>query len=124
MLCKVEKKLYICGMNKDEYIKKCGCSTSEELSDEQILSFYAEWNDCIENALSAMSIIRGRVLGCDIDKVKGLFMLRQAFERNQVLDISYSNTMREGVVDNDGRSTFGGQARYEMKLRDKYKFEI
>lgn len=108
-------------MSKDEYIKKCGCSTSKELSDEQILSFFVERNDCVDNAMSAMFIKDGRILGHEIDKAEGISMLRQAFELDKVLEISY--IMSEGVLKMDGTNRIG-PGGYEMRLRDKWKYDL
>ena len=86
-------------MTKEEYIKKCGSRTSKDLTADQILSYFIEGNGGLRNELSAMIIKTGRLHGCDIDRAKGIAMLRQAFDLDKTLDVNFVDG--EGVVDGE-----------------------
>ena len=88
-------------MTKEEYIKKCGGRTSKDLSANQILSFFIEGNGGLQNKMSAMTIKTGRLFGCDVDRSKGIAMLRQAFDLDKILELHFIEG--EGVV-RDGES--------------------
>ena len=88
-------------MNKNEYIKKCGGRTSKDLSAEQILTYFIDGNAGSTNALTAMHIKEGRVFGCNIDRAKGIAMLRQAFDKDKILELNFVEG--EGVLE-EGKS--------------------
>ena len=86
-------------MTKEEYIKKCGGSTSKDLSDEQILTYFIDGNGGWRNWLSAELIQSGNFCGCRIDRAKAIAMLRQAFDLDKTLEIIFIDG--EGVADNN-----------------------
>lgn len=99
-------------MNKNEYIKQCGGLTSKDLSADQILTYFIDGNAGSTNALAAMHIKTGRVFGCDIDRSKGIAMLRQAFDQNKVLEVQFVDG--EGVLE-DGKNL--PPSHFTMKFR-------
>jgi len=86
-------------MTKEEYIKKCGGRTSKDLSANQILSYFIEGNGGVENRASASLIKRGRCFGVDIDRAKGIAMLRQAFDLDKILEVHFIEG--EGVIQDE-----------------------
>ena len=98
-------------MSAEEYIKQCGVSSAKELTDDQILHFFLCRHGGISNWTSASWIMQGRVLGLDVDRVKGMALLRQAFEENKELTILFIEG--EGVVE----AGYIGPPHFEMELR-------
>mgnify|MGYP007069901264 CR=1 FL=1 len=99
-------------MTKEEYIRKCGGRTSKDLSADQILSYFIEGNGGLQNKMSAMTIKTGRLFGCDVDRSKGIAMLRQAFDLDKVLEVNF--------VDGEGVSEEGKSlptSHFTMKFR-------
>lgn len=88
-------------MNKEEYIKQCGARTSKGLSAEQVLSYFLQGYGGVQNQISAMRIKQGRLFGLEIDRAKGVAMLRQAFDFNKVLEVHFVEG--EGII-RDGES--------------------
>ena len=84
-------------MTKDEYILKCGGRTSKDLSAEQILTYFIEGHGGMRNWKSALVIRSGRLCGCDIDRAKGIAMLRQAFDEGKILEVNFVDG--EGVLE-------------------------
>lgn len=115
--CSIQKKRHEAPqpkyLSKEEYIKQCGCTTSKDLSENQILSYFMAGNGGIENMMSASMIKRGRMYGADIDRAKAIAMLRQAFDLEKTLRICYIDA--EGVV-GENESISGGY--FEMMFRD------
>ena len=105
-------------MTQAEYIKQCGITSADELTDELLLHYFIGRNGGLVNWASASLVKRGRAFGCDIDRAKAFAMLRQAFVEDKVLEIHYIEN--EGVILND-KSIGGGY--FEMELREKYDFE-
>ena len=99
-------------MTKEEYIKKCGGRTSKDLSANQILSFFIEGNGGLQNKMSAMTIKTGRLFGCDVDRSKGIAMLRQAFDLDKVLEVNFVDG--EGVLEQEGNVS---TSHFTMKFR-------
>ena len=88
-------------MNKEEYIKQCGARTSKDLSVDQILTYFIKGYGGVQNRITAMRIKKGRLFGVDIDRAKGISMLRQAFDLDKILELHFIEG--EGVV-RDGES--------------------
>ena len=88
-------------MNKEEYIKQCGARTSKDLSADQILTYFIKGYGGVQNQASAMRIKQGRLFGVDIDRAKGIAMLRQAFDLDKILEFHFIEG--EGVI-RDGES--------------------
>lgn len=86
-------------MTKEEYIKKCGGSTSKDLSDEQILTYFIDGNGGPQNSWSALHVKTGDYCRCRIDRAKAIAMLRQAFDYDKTLKIIFIDG--EGVADNN-----------------------
>lgn len=105
-------------MTQAEYIKQCGVTSADELTDEQLLHYFIERNGGLANCYSASLVNRGRAFGCDIDRAKAFAMLRQAFIEDKVFEIHYIEN--EGVILHD--ECIGG-GYFEMKLREKNRFE-
>lgn len=101
-----------------EYIRQCGVTSVDELTDEQLLHYFIGRNGGLVNWASALLVKSGRAFGRDIDRAKAFVMLRQAFVEDKVLKIHYVEN--EGVILND-KSIGGGY--FEMELREKYDFE-
>lgn len=99
-------------MNKEEYIKQCGSRTSKDLSADQILTYFINGHGGVRNRMSAMMIKAGRMFGCSIDRAKGVAMLRQAFDKDKVLNVQYVEG--EGIV-TDGQSIGGGYFSMEFE---------
>lgn len=99
-------------MTKEEYIKKCGGRTSKDLSADQILSFFIEGNGGLQNKMPAMTIKTGRLFGCDVDRSKGIAMLRQAFDLDKALEVNFVDG--EGVLEQEG---IVSTSHFTMKFR-------
>lgn len=99
-------------MTKEEYIQKCGGRTSKDLSAEQILTYFIEGHGGMRNWKSALVIRSGRLCGCDIDRAKGIAMLRQAFDEGKILEVNFVDG--EGVK-NDKNSI--SASRFTMTFR-------
>ncbi len=102
-------------MNKEEYIKQCGVSSSRDLTDEQILSYFIKGNGCSFDQSSAIFLKEGKYLGIKLDVKKGMAMLRRAFEEDKVLTIHYIES--EGVVNDVSELT---PPSIEMVLTDRF----
>ncbi len=90
-------------MTKEEYIIKSGANDASSLTDEQILAYYINLYGGLadlRNNDSANIIKEGRAFGLDIDRPKAMDMLRQAFEQDKKLDITF--TIGEGIESTRG----------------------
>lgn len=99
-------------MNKEEYIKQCGARTSKDLSADQILTYFIKGYGGVQNRITAMRIKKGRLFGVDIDRAKGIAMLRQAFDLDKILELHFIEG--EGVVDGE---KYPPAPHFQMVLR-------
>ena len=97
-------------MSKEEYIKKCGARDAKGLTADQILDYFTAGNGGLNNKFSAMTIKNG-AFGMKPDRAKGIALLRQAFEQDKVLRITFVDG--EGVV-TDGNDI--GSSHFQMTL--------
>ena len=83
-------------MTKAEYIQSCGVNYLEDLTDDQIVYYYAAGHGDMINWHSALIIKNGGAFSLKIDRAKAVAMLRQAFEQDKFLRIIFIEG--EGVV--------------------------
>ena len=103
-------------VSKEAYLWQCGAQSAQDLSDEQLLAFFAGGNDNVCNKMSADIIISSKMVCCEVDRPKALSMLRQAFDEDKDLKIFFVDG--EGVE--DGTSSYGA-THIEYKLMEKSK---
>lgn len=94
-------------------MKKDEMRTLNNLSDEQILTYFVEGNGGARNKLSAM-IIKNGAFGMRPDFEKGMAMLRQAYEQNKILEVNFIDG--EGV---DGIDKTIPTSHFTIELRNK-----
>lgn len=95
---------------------QCGAQSAQDLTDEQLLIFFAGGNDDVRNKISADIIICGKMVCCEVDRPKALSLLRRAFDEDNILEIIFIDG--EGVE--DGTSSYG-TTHIEYKLLEKSK---
>lgn len=83
-------------ISKDEYLRICGVGSAKDLSEDQILSYFLRGYGGLHNRISAIRIKQGRMFGIDIDRARGIALLREAFELGKELQVIF--TEGEGVV--------------------------
>lgn len=83
-------------MTKEKYIKKCKVKNAKGLTANQIIEYFISGNGGIVNRISATFIKTGGGFGVKIDRAKAVAMMRQAFEQDKELEISFVDG--EGVI--------------------------
>ncbi len=103
-------------VSKEAYLFQCGALSAQDLTDEQLLTFFSNGHDGVCNKMSANTIICGKIVCCEVDRPKALSMLRRAFDEDKDLKIFFSDG--EGV--DDGTASYG-YTHVEYILEEKIK---
>lgn len=83
-------------MTKNEYLIKCGKTKTEDLTDEQILSFFIKGNAGPANRESARAVLSG-MFNVKEDYSHFMSLLRIAFEENRIVKTSLDQPRSDGV---------------------------
>lgn len=88
-------------MTKKEYLKKCGVTSVQGLTDKQVLSFFMMGYAGIESEVAASYAINGGFGLNPINKEKAYKLMRKAIEEEGVLRCQFVNG--EGIAEDDSR---------------------
>lgn len=83
-------------MTKEEYLKKCGKTKTEDLTDEHILSFFIKGNVGQANRESARAVLSG-MFNVKEEYTHFMSLLRIAFEKNRIVKTSLDQSRSDGV---------------------------